>query len=347
MNENKNGRTTMDKSRALRKLIPLFIAVIVVAAAVGIASRTIDHQEVPAESTQQAAVEPQPQEETVDINGVQCTPKKNIKTYLFMGLDSQGEAEAAGEYNGTGQCDTLQLLVLNEDDNTYTRLPINRDTMTDVKSLDTDGTYLATTYMQISLAHATGDGMETSCENTVDAVSGLLYGQPVDGYASLNMDAIEVLNHLVGGVTVTVEDDFSKEDPTLKMGETVTLTDEQAMHYVRGRMNVGDGSNEGRMRRQSQYLSALKAELAEKCQADSAFALDIYDALEPYMVTDLSRNDFIKLAASLVNAEEQEPLEIQGTNGEGKTGFNEFTVDQNSLADTVIQLFYDRVEDQE
>ena len=148
-------------------------------------------------------------------------------------------------------------------------------------------------------------------------------------------------------MTVTVEDDFSKEDPTLKMGETVTLTDEQAMHYVRGRMNVGDGSNEGRMRRQSQYLSALKAELAEKCQADSAFALDIYDALEPYMVTDLSRNDFIKLAASLVNAEEQEPLEIQGTNGEGKTGFNEFTVDQNSLADTVIQLFYDRVEDQE
>ena len=64
-------------------------------------------------------------------------------------------------------------------------------------------------------------------------------------------------------------------------------------------------------------------------------------------MTDLSRNDFIKLAASLVNAEEQEPLEIQGTNGEGKTGFNEFTVDQNSLADTVIQLFYDRVEDQE
>ena len=118
MNENKNGRTTMDRSRALRKLIPLFIAVIVVAAAVGIASRTIDHQEVPAESTQQAAVEPQPQEETVDINGVQCTPKKNIKTYLFMGLDSRGEAEAAEEYDGTGQCETLQLLVLNEDANT-------------------------------------------------------------------------------------------------------------------------------------------------------------------------------------------------------------------------------------
>ena len=141
-----------------------------------------------------------------------------------MGLDAQGEAEKVEEYDGTGQCDTLQVLVLDETNHTYTSLPINRDTMTDVKSLDDDGTYLATTRMQISLAHATGDGMETSCENTVDAVSNLLYGQTIDGYASLNMDAIEVLNHLVGGVTVTIEDDFSKEDPTLTMGETVTLT---------------------------------------------------------------------------------------------------------------------------
>ena len=346
MNEDKNGRTTMDKGKVLRKLLPLFIAVVVIAAAAGIASRTIDNQEVKTDETQQAAVEPQPQEEIVEINGVRCTPKKNIKTYLFMGLDAQGEAEASEEYDGTGQCDTLQLLVIDETNNTYTRLPINRDTMTDVNSLDDDGTYLATTYMQISLAHATGDGMEMSCENTADAVSGLLYDQPIDGYASLNMDSIEVLNHLVGGVTVTIEDDFSKEDPTLRMGETVTLTDEQAMHYVRGRMNVGDGSNEGRMRRQSQYLSALKSMLIQKCQEDRAFALDIYDALEPYMVTSLSRNDFINLAADLINAEEQTAPEIKGSNGEGETGFNEFTVDENSLADVVIQLFYDRAEEE-
>lgn len=344
MSEGRNGRTTMERGKIVRRLLPLLIAMIVVAAAAGIASRAVDNREVKSDAASQAAPEPMPQEETVDINGVACTPKKNIKTYLFMGLDAQGEAEKVEEYDGTGQCDTLQVLVLDETNHTYTSLPINRDTMTDVKSLDDDGTYLATTRMQISLAHATGDGMETSCENTVDAVSNLLYGQAIDGYASLNMDAIEVLNHLVGGVTVTIEDDFSKEDPTLTMGETVTLTDEQAMHYVRGRMDVGDGSNEGRMRRQSQYLSALKAKLTEKYQADSRFALDMYDALEPYMVTSLTRNDFIKLAASLIDAEEQEAPEIAGTNATGEMGFNEFTVDENSLADAVIQLFYEREE---
>ena len=174
----------------------------------------------------------------MDVGGVACTPKKNIRTYLFMGLDAQGETETVDEYVSTGQCDTLQLLVIDETDNTYTRLPLNRDTMTDVNSLDYDGTCLATSRLQLALAHASGDGGAISCENTVDAVSGLLYGQTIDGYASLNMDAIGVLNHLADGVTVTIEDDFSKADPSLKEGETVTLTDEQDVPDALARLRV-------------------------------------------------------------------------------------------------------------
>ena len=74
----------------------------------------------------------------------------------------------------------------------YHKLPINRDTITDVRSLDDDGSYLATTKTQIALAHANGDGMELSCENTVDAVSNMLYGIRIEGYISLNMDSIKI-----------------------------------------------------------------------------------------------------------------------------------------------------------
>lgn len=49
-------------------------------------------------------------------------------------------------------------------------------------------------------------------ENTVDAVSTLLKGQKVDGYAMINMSAIQVVNDMVGGVTVTIEGDFSERD---------------------------------------------------------------------------------------------------------------------------------------
>lgn len=330
-----------EKQTLFRRGILVFLLLFFVFAAVGVASWLADQNEV----VQDVKETSQLPDDIVEIHGVKCTPKRNIKTYLLMGLDSQGETRTSEEYDGTGQVDTLELVVVDYTAKTYTRLPINRDTMTDVRSLDTDGTYLATTRMQISLAHACGDGMEISCENTVDAVSNLLYGQTIDGYASLNMDAIEILNHLAGGVTVTVEDDFSKVDPTLVSGETVTLTDEQAMEYVRGRMEVGDGTNEGRMRRQSQYLEALKPILMEKCQEDSSFALEIYDSLEEYMVTNQSRNDFIKLMAAILDSEEQERLQIEGTNATGKMDFNEFTVDEDSLADVVIQLFYDKVEE--
>lgn len=337
----KTTRSPKEKQAIFRKGILLVLVLLLVFAAVAVASKTVGQKKVVRDEEETT----QWPENMVEINGVKCTPKNNIKTYLLMGLDARGDVETKEEYDGTGQCDTLELIVMDYTAKTYTRLPINRDTMTEVQTLDTDGTYLGTTVMQLSLAHSCGDGKEISCENTVDAVSNLLYGQTIDGYASLNMDSIKVLNHLAGGVTVTIEDDFSKVDPTLVEGETVTLTDEQAMHYVHDRMEVGDGTNEGRMRRQTQYLSELKPILLEKCQEDSAFALEIYDSLEEYMVTDQSRNDFIKMVASLLDFEEQDRLQIDGTNAMGETGFNEFTIDEDSLSDVVMQLFYDKIEE--
>lgn len=331
-----------EKRKLYRKLGLVCAGIILILAAAAVLAKVVDQSEVPVKAEE---AEEELPFGVVEINGIKCVPKNNIRTYLFMGLDSRGEAHAVEEYDGTGQCDVLELLILDRTAGTYTRLPINRDTMTDVKSLDEYGTYLATTRIQIALAHANGDGMEISCLNTVDAVSNLLYNQKIDGYASLNMDSIEVLNRLVGGVTVKIEDDFSQSDPSLTEGETVTLTDEQAMHFVHDRMNVGDGTNEGRMRRQSAYLAGLKPLLLEKYQEDNSFALSLFDELSAYMVTNLSRNDFINLAGMLAESKEQEPLKIEGTNAIGDLDFNEFTVDEDSLADVVIQLFYDIVEE--
>ena len=71
--------------KIVRRLLPLLIAMIVVAAAAGIASRTVDNREVKSDAASQAAPEPMPQEETVDINGVACTPKKKYKDVSLHG----------------------------------------------------------------------------------------------------------------------------------------------------------------------------------------------------------------------------------------------------------------------
>ena len=140
-----------------------------------------------------ASVEKQGSREGInvtEINGVKCRPKTRMKTYLFMGVDNKGDVTAVeSEEDSSGQCDVLQLLVIDQNANTYAIVPINRNTITAVKSLEDDGTYMPH-LMQIALAHANGDGLEISCENTVDAVSNLFYGVQIDGYMALNMDAI-------------------------------------------------------------------------------------------------------------------------------------------------------------
>lgn len=294
-----------------------------------------------------ASVEKQGSREGInvtEINGVKCRPKTRMKTYLFMGVDNKGDVTAVeSEEDSSGQCDVLQLLVIDQNANTYAIVPINRNTITAVKSLEDDGTYIATSDVQIALAHANGDGLEISCENTVDAVSNLFYGVQIDGYMALNMDAIATINHLAGGVTVTIEDDFSESDPSLQMGDTVTLTDEQAMHYVHDRMNVGDGTNECRMRRQDAYMAGLQEIFMQKASENDSFVMDAYSALGEYMVTDLSKKDCSKIAKAILKNESLGKFTIDGTTSLDYLGFDEFYPYQDSLADVVLQLFYEKL----
>ena len=328
------------KEKLYKKLILVVaVFVIVCTATIGI-GRIIDNQKMDTGKKEAAATT-----DTVTINGVKCKPNWDIQTYLFIGEDARGVKQATTEYNGTGQSDVLELLVIDTKNNTYHKLPINRDTLTDVKSLDEDGSYLATTKSQIALAHANGDGMEQSCENTVDAVSNMLYGIRIDGYICLYIDAIEILNHLAGGVPVTIEDDFSKSDKSLVMGQTITLSDEQAMHYVHDRMNVGDGTNECRMRRQKAYIDALFPIYKTKLQADSGFINDFYNELSDYMVTDMSVGEMGNVANMILNSEDKGELSIKGTNAINKEdGYNEFTMDETSRGDVAMELFFNKVE---
>lgn len=279
----------------------------------------------------------------VEIGGVRCRRRTRIKSYLFMGVDTKGKV-GENASAGAGQCDVLQLVVIDQNADTYTVLPINRNTVTAVDSLsEIDGSVLGTSDLQIALAHAQGDGRRTSCENVVKALSGLLYDQPIDGYLSLNMDCIGTINHELGGVTVTIEDDFSNTDPSLKIGDTVKLTDEQAMHFVHDRMYVGDGTNEGRMRRQEQFLDAAQPILSEKIMNDEKFFRGLYDALQDYMVTSLTGKDISKMAKAFRSNEFFEPPLIEGENSTDKFGSARLIPDEESVAAVVRQLFYEEV----
>lgn len=333
------NHTKNDKKKLHRKAALALAAVLLAGAAGGAIYHTVEQENIQTGSDAAEYIN------VTEINGIKCRRKTRVKTYLIMGTDARGPVEAVDEYNGTGQCDLLELLVIDQNADTYALLPINRNTITEVKSLENDGTYIASSEVQIALAHANGDGLEISCENTVDAVSHLLYDQTIDGYAALNMDAIKVINHYAGGVPVTIEDDFSQSDTSLKMGETITLDDDQAMHFVHDRMNVGDGTNEGRMRRQKAYLDALQPIFEQKTSQNESFPLDVFEGLQEYMVTDLTGKDISKIAKALMQNESLGTLQIEGESSLDYSGYDQFIPDQDSVADVVIQLFYERLDE--
>lgn len=263
----------------------------------------------------------------------------DLESYLVMGVDKTGEAGATIDFSKGGQADVLLMMVLDRTRERATVLQLNRDTMTDIEVLSLAGEVMNTFRGQLALSHSYGDGAEESCRSTMRAVSRLLYGVELDGYAAIQMDAIPVLNDLIGGVEVVIEDDFSQADPTLVMGETVTLLGEHATNYVRGRMDVGDGSNVSRMRRHRTYFSAFADKLEGLISEDPAIAAELYQAAKPYMVTDMGSGTVTSLLEEARGYENAGVVTLEGEVRQGEE-FMEFYPDEDSLRETVLELFY-------
>ncbi len=265
----------------------------------------------------------------------------DLESYLFMGIDRRGEVEDGGSHPHGGHADVLLVLVLDRTRERVTALQLDRDTMTEIAALDSTGKEIGTQTLQLEYAHYYGSGGEDSCENTVRAVSGLLFGVELDGYAALQMDCIPVLNDAVGGVTVTIEDDFSQIDPELTMGSSVTLLGEHAWNYVHSRKDVGDGFNMSRMRRHRTYLDAFTEKLEVLMAEDAGIAAKLYQAAGPYMVTDMGSGTVVDL---LEEARGYENAGIVTLEGESRVdeahNVMEFHADEASVRETVLELFY-------
>lgn len=277
----------------------------------------------------------------ITIEGVSYQPKEHIRTYLFMGIDVQGPAKPVESYIGGGQADVQIVLVVDEEAETWQLLQLNRDSIVEVTVLGMTGQIIGTETQQLALAHAYGRGMKDSCMNTVSVVSALLGGQEIDGYLSLHMDGAAIVNDAIGGVTVTVTSDFTAVDDTLIQGETITLQGEQALTFIRSRKNVEDQTNLSRMARQRQYLAALFERLSE---VDEETILEAYQAAEDYIVTDLGSQTMVDLAEQMKQYTQLELLTIEGTSYLDEEGANAWQLDEDSLQETILQLFYERAE---
>lgn len=273
---------------------------------------------------------------------------QDIMTFLVMGIDNDEEVSKAKDGLSGGQADAMFLVVMNPHNKEVSIIAVNRNAMALVDVYDADGVYMGQYTKQITLQHGYGDGMELSCERSAAAVSRLFYNLPLNGYVAINMGAIPQLNDAVGGVEVTVLDDviYPEYDMDLHAGDEVTLTGHQAYWYVRGRNENVFNSSSMRLERQKQFLTCFISQAKNKAMGNISIAVDLYNTISRYMVTDIDIAKFTYLASEALgyNFSIDRLYTMEGETIMGEQ-YEEFYVDDDALYRMIIDIFYEPVEE--
>ena len=285
--------------------------------------------------------------EYIEYEGSQYPVKRRMSSILLIGTDNY--ADTAEEVKNTGNynfqfADFLGILVFDHDNKTVTPFQINRDTIANVPWITSSGKVEGYGVMQITFAHTFGSGREDSCENTVEAVRNLIYRAPVDRYMAFTMDAVPVMNDLVGGVTVTLEDDIPSLGEAYVKGAAVTLRGQDALRFVRQRDTSVMESNATRMAHQRLYLAGFTDAARAAAAKNQDLAVDAFKAIDRFLCTNLTVNNISEIVNDLCEYEILPVVTPEGTYTlsalfvEGLE-HAEFHPDEASLWDCVRSVF--------
>lgn len=280
--------------------------------------------------------------QTVTYKGTEYQYNEHLSHYLFLGVDTREMQETSTGKADAGQADALFLVSLDRVTKEITVIAIPRDTMTEIEMFEQSGKSLGKTTDHISLSYAYGDGKDQSCRLTKEAVSNLFYQIPIEGYCAISMDGLPTLLETVGTVEVEISDiSLQSVEPSWEAGSTVTLTPENIEMFVRYRDTKTGQSALDRLSRQQVFLEAWGAKMKEAYRADESVVTTLYEKMQPYLVTNMGTDQFLKLAEG---ASTIAPVSMT-VPGEGKEGldFDEYYVDETAFYEMILQNFYEEM----
>lgn len=270
----------------------------------------------------------------VTVDGVDYERNLDIDAVLFLGIDKEAVADLDKIPGENGQSDSLNLIIRNKALEEAEILQISRDTMVDVKLYYPNGEFCKKKPAQITLQYAFGDGKHFSCRITAERVSELLYGVEINDYVALTLKGMEHAVNAIGGIPITVPEDYTDIDPILKKGAEIVLDGNLTEKYVRSRDLTDVEGNTKRMQRQAFFLEALFEKVSTI--EDEEQLISLYNELEPYMVTNMTIDELVELANCSYNGK------ITSIEGNIKVVDNhlQFHVDNEKLKKKVLEVFY-------
>ena len=279
-------------------------------------------------------------EATITYNGKKYTLNENIVSVLVMGIDRENVNENFGSGNN-GQADVIFVATIDTETKKTCIIPISRETMVDVNLYTQDGKFAGTNREQLCLAYAYGNTTERSSQNVLTSVKRLLYGINISSYVTIEMEGVEKLTDLVGGVEITSLETLNSNKLPLTKGEKLTLNGIQSTTYIQYRDDDIE-ANARRMARQKQFLSALMNETSNEISNDYTKLATLYTALSPYFNSDISFAQIAYLAQNCLTMNFGDTMQyktIEGTLTQGEE-WVEFEADKESTLQTVIDVFY-------
>lgn len=271
--------------------------------------------------------------------------ENEITNYLIIGLDRNSVNQTTGHQNG-GQADFLVVLSIDRIRRTITPVILDRDTMTEIQTYGVFGHPSGKRVMQLCLAQAYSGIGSNGSVNTVQAVENLLHGVKIDRYLTLDISAIPLLNDTIGGVEVTLEDDFTVYDPAMTKGSTIRLQGKQAEFFVRGRMTVADGSNLSRMMRQQQYITGFLTQLRQKMEADPNMLAKLWQKVSGHVRTDTSQEILLREADAYSDYEWQPVRKPEGVHVIDEYRFAQFYMNEEMLMELLTDVWFIKGEQQ-
>lgn len=287
--------------------------------------------------------------DTITYNGELYRRNTYVKPILCMGVDRSDIMTEDRKLGAAGQADGIFLIAQDTARNSLKILMIPRDAMTEITELNPDGSEIGKVVWHLTLAYAYGDGRTKSCQNMVESTSNLLFGLPIDHYMAVDTAVISTLNDAVGGVTVTIPTSgMEKRDSAFVQGSTVTLKGEQAEAFVRYRDIERDNSALFRMDQHQEYITQYFRAIKKKSQEDSQIVPHIFDMIQDYMVTDMGKEKYLKIALDSLGSDNLEADDFYTLPGTGVVTdtYDEFYVDTAEAFPVVLNLFYRKASSQ-
>ena len=268
----------------------------------------------------------------ITYEGVTYKLNRDLDTVLFLGIDSEAIAEAREVVGSGGRADTIMLFVLNDDNRTARVLELSRDTMTDVDVYNNDRKLLYSGTMQIDMQYAFGESSARSCALMKGKVSALMEGLRIDSVCSLTINGLVDVVNAMGGITVTLDEDYPEIDPTYTAGAVITMDGATVEDFVRYRNTDVFASNDARMQRQDAFVTELFTGITEYNTEQFA---ELYEAAGNQLCTDLTADRLLDYAGYTL----LETIKIPGETVAGDL-HDEYYIDADALHALIVQIFY-------